>query len=66
MNEDGDEVVGPDLQRLGSVVQQRTDKVWRHFLVAQARVQAVARRREATTQKIFLVGETAVVDADRR
>ena len=54
----GDGAQGLDLARLGSCVAQRTDKVWRQFCVAQARV-VVARRREATTQRIFLIGGEA-------
>ena len=48
----------PGLERLGSVVQRRAapEKVWRHFLVAQAQVQ-INRRREMTTQRILLMSE---------
>ena len=46
------------LQRLGSVVNQRTDRsVWRAFLVAQISVRETNRRREMTTQRIFLLGQ---------
>jgi hypothetical protein len=48
----------PTLERLGSVVKKRTDtSVWRAFLVAQTQVRVTQRRREMTTQKIFLLGQ---------
>ena len=48
----------PSLERLGSVVKRRTDAtVWRAFLVAQVAVSHVNRRREMTTQRIFLLGQ---------
>ena len=48
----------PTLERLGTVVKQRTDTaVWRAFLVAQTQVRETQRRREMTTQKIFLMGQ---------
>jgi hypothetical protein len=46
------------LERLGAVVRQRSDTaVWRAFLVAQATVWQGLRRRERTTQRMFLTGE---------
>jgi hypothetical protein len=40
------------------VVKQRTDaSVWRAFLVAQIAVRETHRRREMTTQRIFLMGQ---------
>jgi hypothetical protein len=48
----------PTLERLSTVVKQRTDAaVWRAFLVAQTQVREIQRRREMTTQKIFLMGQ---------
>lgn len=39
-------------------MKQRTDAaVWRAFLVAQTQVRETQRRREMTTQKIFLMGQ---------
>ena len=47
-------VVG--LERLETVVKQRTDnEVWHSFLVAQASSREHTRRREMTTQKILLI-----------
>ena len=52
------EQVPSQLERLGSIVEQRSnDAVWRKFLVAQATcAQTVVRRRQMTTQRIFLQG----------
>jgi hypothetical protein len=49
----------PTLERLSTVVRQRTSAaVWRAFLVAQTQVREThQRRREMTTQKIFLLGQ---------
>jgi hypothetical protein len=48
----------PTLERLGTVVKKRTGAaVWRAFLVAQTQVRETQRRREMTTQKIFLLGQ---------
>jgi hypothetical protein len=48
----------PTLERLSTVVKQRTDvSIWRAFLVAQTQVREHQRRREMTTQKIFLLGQ---------
>jgi hypothetical protein len=46
------------LQRLQTVVTQRhNNEVWRSFLVAQATSANGTRRREMTTQRIFLLGQ---------
>jgi hypothetical protein len=48
----------PGLERLRTIVTQRTNsKVWRAFLVAQVSIRETNRRREMTTQRIFLTGE---------
>jgi len=53
---DGD--VTPGLERLSSVVNRRADRaIWRAFLVAQIAVRDTNRRREMTTQRIFLLGQ---------
>jgi hypothetical protein len=58
MNDSGREGDAPNLQRLSSVVNQRADRaIWRAFLVAQVSVRETNRRREMTTQRIFLLGQ---------
>ena len=52
---EGEDEGCPTLVRLGLAVEQRNSQVWRQFVVAQAQVQA-SRRREMTTQRIFLTG----------
>lgn len=48
----------PTLQRLGTVVRQRSaGTIWKAFLVAQVCLRDTQRRREMTTQRIFLTGE---------
>jgi hypothetical protein len=55
---EGEDALPTQLERLGAIVEQRSnDEIWRKFLVAQATVvQSVVRRREMTTQRIFLIG----------
>ena len=54
----GEAPVPTQLERLGAIVERRSnDAVWRKFLVAQASVRDVSRRREMTTQRIFLTGQ---------
>ena len=49
----------PGLERLRTIVTSRTNSsVWRAFLVAQVTIREVNRRREMTTQRIFLTGES--------
>ena len=48
----------PTLQRLGTVVRRRNSgSIWKAFLVAQVTLRDNQRRREMTTQRIFLTGE---------
>ena len=48
----------PGLERLRTIVTSRTNSsVWRAFLVAQVTIRETNRRREMTTQRIFLTGE---------
>lgn len=48
----------PTLERLCTVVNRRSDaSIWRAFLVAQTQVRESQRRRDMTTQKIFLLGQ---------
>ena len=50
---------GDALRRLENVVKQRAETaVWRAFVVAQATAQVTSRRRDMTTQRIFLTGHT--------
>lgn len=49
----------PTLERLATLVEQRSNAtVWRKFCVAQATLRntAIERKREQTTQRIFLTG----------
>jgi hypothetical protein len=63
----GEDPVPTQLERLGAIVEQRRgDAVWRKFLVAQAAVRDVSRRREMTTQRIFLMGQAAQLSANSR
>ena len=55
---DGDDETLQALRRLGCVVEQRNNnEIWRSFLVAQATSREGSRRREMTTQRIFLLGQ---------
>lgn len=57
MQKPGDGEVA-SLERLGSAVQQRSGAaVWRAFLVAETAVRETHRRREMTTQRLFLLGQ---------
>ena len=48
---------GDALRRLEIVVKQRAEiAVWRAFVVAQATARVTSRRRDMTTQRIFLTG----------
>lgn len=47
----------PSLERLGLVVKKRDTAVWRAFVVAQASSRIASRRRQMTTQKLFLLGQ---------
>ena len=50
---------GDALKRLETVVKQRSaNAVWRAFVVAQATARVSTRRRDMTTQRLFLTGLT--------
>jgi hypothetical protein len=54
---EGEGELPPTLERLGSlVVKKSSETVWRSFCVAQATSRHTERRREMTTQRIFLTG----------
>jgi len=52
-------VVDPKvLVALGTSVERRSGSdIWRAFLVAESSVRAGNRRREMTTQRLFLIGD---------
>jgi hypothetical protein len=59
------EIHAPSLERLESVVNKRDKAVWRAFVVAQASSRIASRRREMTTQRLFLIGGPEA-ERDRR
>lgn len=61
---EGEELECPTLVRLGLAVEQRGNRVWRQFVVAQAQVVA-SRRRNMTTQRIFLIGGDGAASSPR-